>query len=405
MKKSKKPFVLLFIIAISVFPIFSAIGRMPWWVILKNHPMHRQTVEIGVILADQGSYSGYEPIYALAEEDINDYYAKLGYRLDISFIIRDADGQASIHLDEVENFHAMDVNLLIAGHWSSQALTALEYVNEYKMLMFSPSSTYYTLAIPGDNLYRLTPTDNYQVKALAELLRAHAINYLVVLQLGIDWGYGISSALDDEWEGDIVTVVYPEEARGNSTYDFTEYLEDAEAATGVASDDKALLLISFAEANGIMRQVDDNPSFGDLDKLVWYGVDAIAQLNIESDVVDAATRYMLYSTKAAPTRSEKWYEFCDRLGYEPGFYEACAYDIAWVYAKAVLEASIDAPEGVKMILEDVSDQYYGVTGWCNLNDAGDREPLDYDVWKFGTYDWVRIGKWDKYTENIEWYEP
>ena len=74
-------------------------------------------------------------------------------------------------------------------------------------------------------------------------------------------------------------------------------------------------------------------------------------------------------------------------------------------AKAVLEASIDAPEGVKRILEDVSDQYYGVTGWCNLNDAGDRDPLDYDIWKFGTYDWVRIGKWDKYTENVEWYVP
>ena len=405
MKNNKKLVVLLFIIAISVLPAFSVIGKMPWWAILRNHPMHKETVEIGVILADQGGYGGYEPIYALAEEDINGYYAKLGYKLDISFIIRDADGQASVHLEEVVNFHEMGVDLLIAGHWSSQALTVLEYVNENNMLMFSPSSTYYSLAIPGDNLYRLTPTDNYQVKALAELLRAHAIDSLVVLQLGIDWGYGISSALAEEWGGYIVTVVYPEEARGNSTYDFTEYLEDAEAAAYGAPDNTALLLISFAEANGIMRQVDGNPSYPTLDSLDWYGVDAIAQLNIESDVVNAAIRYKLYSTKAAPTRSEKWYEFCDRLGYEPGFYEACAYDIAWIYAKVVLEASIDAPEGVKAILEDVSDQYYGVTGWCNLNDAGDREPLDYDIWKFSPDDWVRIGKWDKYTENIEWYLP
>jgi branched-chain amino acid transport system substrate-binding protein len=413
MKKIKTALVYAIII-VSVLSLvsISVLGNEPWDAILNRHPLNKRVVDIGVIYSSPASYNVYSPLLEKASSHINEYCDKLGYEVEFNFIEEDAGEDAVVHQQKVEMFHDMEVNLLIAGCWSSQASYSLDYVNENNMIMFSPSSTYYELAVVGDNLYRLTPDDNYQAKAMAEMLASRGVDSIVVLQLGIGWGYGLSESLEEEFalRGGYThpVIVYPEEARGKIDYDFTPYLDEAESAALAlvdAGDEVGFVVISFGEVAGIINQVYYHPSsYPTLDGLTWYGPDGVARAtSTENNAWDGAAKYEMYSTLAAPTRSEKWYSLADELGYEPTFYPGCLYDICWIYAKAILEASTSETEGVKSILEDVSTQYYGVTGWCNLNDAGDRHPLDYDVWKFdGTDGWVLAGRWDKYTEVIYW---
>jgi len=413
MKKLKTALVYAIII-VSVFSLLSipAIGKRPWDAILNRHPLNRKIVDIGVIYASTASYEAYDPIIDLARSHINEYCDKLGYDIEFDFIKEDAEANYEVHQEKVEMFHDMGVDLLIAGFWSSQASYSLDYVDNNNMIMFSPSSTYYWLAIPDDNLYRLTPDDNYQAKALAEALASRGVESIVVLQLDIGWGEGLSTSLEAEFASKggntYPVIVYPEEAQGDIDYDFSDYLDVAEAYASAAvgsGEEVGFVVISFGEVAGIINEVYDNPGdYPTLDSIKWYGPDGVARsATIADNAWDGAAKYEMYCTYAAPTRSEKWYALADELGYEPGFYQGGLYDICWVYAKAVLEASTSETQGVKAILEDVSTQYYGVTGWCNLNDAGDRHPLDYDVWKFdGTDGWVLAGRWDKYTEVIYW---
>jgi hypothetical protein len=42
-----------------------------------------------------------------------------------------------------------------------------------------------------------------------------------------------------------------------------------------------------------------------------------------------------------------------------------------------------------------------VAGWCNLNEDGDRCPVDYDIMRFDeVFGWLKIGRYDKIAEMI-----
>jgi len=87
-----------------------------------------------------------------------------------------------------------------------------------------------------------------------------------------------------------------------------------------------------------------------------------------------------------------------------GFYERCLYDVAWIYAKAVLLASKTDPMAVKPVLPDVASEHFGVTGWCNLNAAGDRSKSDYEIWGVdGNVLWITYGLYDMFTGKVTWY--
>jgi len=53
--------------------------------------------------------------------DYNAYAAMLGYDVDFEFLIDDAQAQAAVHLEKVQGFKSIDVNVFIGGGYSSQA--------------------------------------------------------------------------------------------------------------------------------------------------------------------------------------------------------------------------------------------------------------------------------------------
>jgi branched-chain amino acid transport system substrate-binding protein len=370
----------------------------------------KEIVKIGVIYASDATFPGSQPVLETATTDINSYCENLGYDIEFEFIVTSAEANADIHLERVQEFYDQGINLLIGGMWSSQAARSLDFVNENEMILFSPSSTLPSLAIPDDNLYRLTSDDLEQSKAIAAILEDREINSIVVLQIELDVINGVYNSVkytsNERGIHVFPATIYPYGSRDNTGYDFSTYLAEAESTAEdaiTAGDNVALLILGFHETAGILNQVYDNPTlYPSLDSITWYGWQATSNsVIIESEAWDAAAKYELLSTSVAPTRSAKWYEFVDELGYDPGFYQACLYDIAWIYAKAVLEASTTNTVNVESMLYDVTDQYYGVTGWCNLNEAGDRSPLDFDIVGFDSVDgWYLAGRYDKYAETI-----
>ena len=79
-----------------------------------------------------------------------------------------------------------------------------------------------------------------------------------------------------------------------------------------------------------------------------------------------------------------------------------------IIATAVLETqSLEANEVVPVI-DDVAYNYWGASGWCRLNENGDRYGSDYLIWGYGEnaqgeVDNVCYGVYQSGTGEVIWY--
>lgn len=123
----------------------------------------------------------------------------------------------------------------------------------------------------------------------------------------------------------------------------------------------------------------------------------------------------LYSTSAAPTYSkfdEMSSRYSDLTGVDFTFYTSCTADAAWVLALSVLEtrSTSGKPEllgtDVIAVFPDVASRYFGYSGWCLLNEAGDRYSTDYDIWGYGYADeegyFIYYGYYNTLTGDVYW---
>jgi branched-chain amino acid transport system substrate-binding protein len=409
LEMKKKTLVLL----VTIVLLFSACA------IFVAEPRYIKQIPIGVISSTTAGYENNLLYFEeIIEPDINDYCSKLPKfrflpRVEFDFIVRDAEGSAERHLELVQEFYEEGINLIIGGFWSSQAYGSLDYINENGMLLVSPSSTSPVLAIPDDNLFRICPDDTKQGAAIAEMLDSKGVEELVIIYRDDAWGGGLNDVVIDEFEfrgGTILASIgYPPDED-----DFTSYLQDAEDAAVYGIGTVGVELISFWEASDILNEADNYPMIYDLD---WFGSDGTAHsVTILENAPDQVTHVKLYSTGTAPTYSSKFEELSVRYqgltGYDPGFYTACTADAAWVLAMSVIETRSTSGNPkllgseVVEVFPDVASRYFGYSGWCLLNEAGDRMSTNYDIWGYGIVegepDFVYYGYYETLTGQVHW---
>ncbi len=72
------------------------------------------------------------------------------------------------------------------------------------------------------------------------------------------------------------------------------------------------------------------------------------------------------------------------------------YDACWIATFVDLDALPDDKESIKMAMNTITDTYFGISGWTILNENGDREYWNYDIWTVteadGSYQWELYGK-------------
>jgi branched-chain amino acid transport system substrate-binding protein len=359
-------------------------------IIQKELPLQGKTVQIGYITSTTVALETGTPlVQQIMTPDYNAYAQKLGYDVEFQYLIDNADSQAAVHLEKVQGYKAIDVNVFIGGGWSSQAQSALSYCNDNNMLMWSSSSTSPILAIENDNLYRMCPDDTIQAPAIAEMLKSYGIKAVVVIQRGDAWADGIYNYLEPRFTEEGGVVLEKIRYAGEAT-EFSNYLQSAENALAPAveqygQDKVAIELIAFQEAVTMVTQAQDYPT---VYSLPWFGSDgtSLTQQFID-DSPEQASHLYIFSTYAAPAESSKFSDLYDRyfaLVSQPfGYYSACAYDIGWILAETMLETqSIDASDLIPL-QATTSFNSFGSSGWNRLNAAGDRAAADYQIWGYG----------------------
>lgn len=98
---------------------------------LKRREQLPDEVYLGYISSTtEGLETAVPLIEDIIEPDLNEYVSKLGYDVKFRFLIDDAQGSTARHLEIVQGYNSMGVNLFIGGGWSSQAQASLRYCNE-----------------------------------------------------------------------------------------------------------------------------------------------------------------------------------------------------------------------------------------------------------------------------------
>jgi branched-chain amino acid transport system substrate-binding protein len=356
---------------------------------VEVEPLAGQTIKIGYIVSSTTALETGTPlVQEIMVPDYNAYASKMGYDVDFEYLIDDATGQAAVHLEKVQGFKAIDVSVFIGGGWSSQAAGAMSYVNDNDMLMWSSSSTSPLLGAV-DNLFRMCPDDKIQAPAISRMLESQGVQYIVVIQRADAWADGIMNYFRPAFEAGGGVILEVMRYQGEST-EFSSYLQTAEnimedAVAQYGADKCGVEIISFSESVTMVTQAKDYPT---IYSLRWYGSDGttLTQQHID-DAPTQSSHLYIFSTYAAPADTKKFNDLYERyyglLSQPFGYYSACAYDIGWILTSTMLEAQ--STDAVDIIPQQAIASYnsFGASGWNQLNEFGDRNGGDYQIWGYG----------------------
>ncbi len=375
------------------------------------NPLQGTTIRIGNIQQDAPYLETETPLFDdIITVDINNYLSNIGYDVDVEFLTDSADGQAAIHLEKVQSFKAMDITIFHGGLWSSQAQAALSYVNDNDMLMISSESTSPLLAIPNDRLFRTCPTDYVQAPAIAEMWQSWGIDAVLILQRGDSWADGIYNLLEDELELRGISIIervrYAAEVTEFSSYLSTMdgLLEDAIAEYGV--EHVGVHRMSFAESVVYTTQTADYPNTR---AVIWMGCeDAGRNQRMLDDAGGLQVDLRMFSSLMTPAKTWKWESLGERyfalVGQQATFYTATKYDSAWLIALSVIEAgSIDAND-VAPLWPGISNNFFGASGWVDLDENGDRKPGIFDIWGYTDDGFTIYGQYNGIEIAVNWYD-
>ena len=362
-------------------------------------------IPVGLLAPITGALSTigeeYLVITNIAAADVNEYLQTRGEPWTLKLILEDTESSPDIALEKAMDLHAQGARTIVGPVASASLYAIKNYVDEKDMLVLSCCSSASAVAIPDDNIYRLTTVDSHYITIHAEAAKSHGLDNLIHVYRGDVWGDGIDVALKAGFSehGGMVsnwirynpdTADYAAVARHLS-----EIVGDVTQTTDPSR--VGVMISGYAEYLDIIREAASHDT---LDDITWFGAATpIEDPNISNDpiVKEFVDKVGLYSITLSVPDSERYRQIeaaiTERLGYEPSPFIYAAYDAVWLLALTMLDAQTANAAGLKASIADVAEEYQGVAGDIRFNDAGDLVDSDYDVWHVSDGQWLISGKY------------
>ena len=407
---------------------------------LREHSSSGDTVRFGALLPISGvsSSSGKstEAALRLALRDVNANFSKSNSSIRYELVVQDTESDPTVSLEKLRLLAKEGIRIVIGPATSAELQATKYFADKNDIILFSPSSTAPSLAIEGDNVFRLVPDDSNQAKAISKMMWDQGIRVVIPFWRKDVYGSELMravranfQAMGGEFDKDSEKLGYAPRTGhlaaslnrinfimwDNALKALESRLQSAISQYGI--DKVGVYMVSLDEVTPIFIQAYSHPV---LSKVKWYGSDKSA-LNgalvrhSESAFFAANTSFYnpiprfdnnnddnrnLYHNLLEEIRKE--------VHTEPSPYSAVAYDILWVAAIAENMTrhnvnNITDIQGIQDLRDAIirsAKSYLGVTGNTTLNNMGDRAKGEYDFWKVTTsitddkesFGWIKTGR-------------
>ena len=294
-------------------------------------------------------------------------------------------------------------SLYIGPSTSGNTGRVLDYANANGIVLISHSSTAPSLAIQGDNLFRMVAPDNRQGAILADLIGADGgVTDLVMALRDDTWGRGVDeTTAAGLGNGTGITRVVFSESEADwpgVAARLGAAIDGASASAAAKPQGKAaVLFIGFdGDFNGIASQASSVPSLASVD---WFGPDGVgnSQVVISNATSLAFAKNTSLTTVIFTVRSN---DINARLD-PAAVYGPSAYDTVRIMGDAI-RAAYTAGSGavvppaldVKAAIPAAAAAYTGALGNVTLDANGDLlSPSSYGIYRIGagdTWELVRV---------------
>ena len=345
----------------------------------------------------------------LAAEDFNKYLRTLGYEWSLILDDEDSATNPEITREKVQTLNAKGVNLIIGIPSSSNVRTVQQYVNTNDMLVLSCCSTSPALAIAGDNVFRIAPDDSTQGRALAQLMDHEGIEAMISIWRNDDYGQGLADNTHENFEA-LGGVVEP-----GIAYDpnLPTVSSDVDLLAGKVTDlvseygaeKVAVLMVGYDESVNIVQGAS---SYDILSDVRWFGAETYVNVQyfaedpIANEFINSVdfTAMFVLPNEGAALESVKEH-IRNEFGTEPASYVAQAYDAAWLIGLSILESGTSDTDAIKAALPMVASTYSGAMLSADLNEVGDLQPQDLQIWHVVDSEWVNVGIYKSSSNTVE----
>ncbi|BBL67445.1 branched-chain amino acid ABC transporter substrate-binding protein [Methanoculleus chikugoensis] len=351
-----------------------------------------QDIVVGALLPRSGEYAGGGEASRVALEvaagDINDYFASIGSDRRVGIIIEDTKADPATALAKLQALEGQDVRIVIGPGTSAELEAVRTYADEHGFILISTMSTAPSLAIAGDNVYRLVPPDTYQADVMAYYLREQGVTAIVPVWRGDVWGdelEKLTAAALVRGGGKVLDGVRytPDQVYGAIAADLDARVARAIAAHG--REKVAVYLVSLDEADRIMGAAMATEN---LPKVRWYGCDGSVLLDSLASGEPARfaeqTKFTcpaLWNQEGVASNTATIQKMRELLGRHPDGYGLATYDALWIVAMARTEADTADVAMLKTALERTAEESGGpLFGPAHLNGAGDLSSAHYTFW-------------------------
>lgn len=425
----------LFIIGIVVYPsspLSALFGNTNSELILPSTTANGgHTTMLGALIPLTGATSSLgEPedvALKIAVEDVNQYFSRDNSKTRVGLIVEDTQSNPAVALERLKDLAAKGVRIVIGPSTSADLQTVKNFADQRGILLVSPSSTAPSLAIPGDNIFRLVPDDTNQGQAIARQMWKDGVRVVIPMWRTDVYGYDLVNATTYNFKQLGGTVLYGigyEPRTGDfstslNRINFMIWDQDLKSLSFKASQAVArygaekvgVYLVAFDEVAPILFEAQSQPI---LSTLRWYGSDGSALndklvRNSDASMFAIKTGFLnpIYGIDYNNNNSKSGYKFRlvdnqiqQRIGKVPRIYAEVAYDAFWI--SALTENATGATDGIdsiKKIFLRTASSYTGITGNTSLNQAGDRRNGDYDFWAIRStgqdqdgFIWQQVGR-------------
>ncbi len=373
----------------------------------------KSLVKIGVLatLTGSGFSLGRNTVAALqiAARDLKNIgpqYRPVRFR----FLVRDTQHDPQKALEAIQDLNARGVKIIIGPQTSSEVAMIKPFADAHNILVISQGSTASSLAIPGDNIFRLCPNDRREAEALVALLQHDGIRAIVPLWRNDAGNNGLHDSVKIRFQA-LGGRVAPGFRYEPTTTNFSVATNSIASqitsliAGGISPSSVAVYLAAFDEAVEVFHSAQGNPT---LENTAWYGSDGVAlsaALTGDSDAAGfaASVGYPNPIFGLPDSLRNRWQPIANQIEARTGItadaFALSTYDALFVVNLALNHAQPQKNFGdFKAAFVEEAAHYRAITGSAELDAAGDRLNGDFDFWavrlRNGNYIWVRVGTYN-----------